>query len=87
MNCAETRGLSAAAALLCVRARQFDWDDHVFRSPAPRLADCRRLYLRDYEVHINIGAFEHEKRGEQRVVINIDLFVRSRCPPRRRPAA
>ncbi|MCR4468395.1 dihydroneopterin aldolase [Burkholderia sp. SCN-KJ] len=41
----------------------------------PRLADCRRLYLRDYEVHINIGAFEHEKRGEQRVVINIDLFV------------
>ncbi|MEK7989351.1 dihydroneopterin aldolase, partial [Burkholderia contaminans] len=34
----------------------------------PRLADCRRLYLRDYEVHINIGAFEHEKRGEQRVV-------------------
>ena len=58
-----------------MRARQFDWDDHVFRSPAPRLADCRRLYLRDYEVHINIGAFEHEKRGEQRVVINIDLFV------------
>ena len=41
----------------------------------PRLADCRRLYLRDYEVHMKIGAFEHEKRGEQRVVINIDLFV------------
>jgi dihydroneopterin aldolase len=37
--------------------------------------DCRRLFLRDYEVHINIGAFEHEKRGEQRVVINVDLFV------------
>ncbi|AOJ03123.1 diguanylate cyclase [Burkholderia mayonis] len=41
----------------------------------PRLADCRRLYLRDYEVYMNIGAFEHEKRGEQRVVINVDLFV------------
>ncbi|AOK28112.1 MULTISPECIES: dihydroneopterin aldolase [Burkholderia] len=41
----------------------------------PRLADCRRLYLRNYEVYINIGAFEHEKRGEQRVVINVDVFV------------
>ncbi|AYX08585.1 dihydroneopterin aldolase [Burkholderia pseudomallei] len=41
----------------------------------PRLADCRRLYLRNHEVYMNIGAFEHEKRGEQRVVINVDLFV------------
>jgi len=41
----------------------------------PRLADCRRLFLRNYEVHINIGVHEFEKRGEQRVVINVDLFV------------
>ena len=41
----------------------------------PRLRDCRRLFLRDHEVYINIGAFDHEKRHEQRVVINIDLFV------------
>ncbi|GLZ17908.1 dihydroneopterin aldolase [Burkholderia plantarii] len=41
----------------------------------PRLADCRRLYLRDHEVSMRIGAFEHEKRGEQRVVVNIDVFV------------
>jgi 7,8-dihydroneopterin aldolase/epimerase/oxygenase len=41
----------------------------------PRLSDCRRLFLRDHEVYINIGAFDHEKRHEQRVVINIDLFV------------
>jgi len=41
----------------------------------PRLADCRRLFLRDYEVHINIGVHDFEKRGEQRVVINVDLFV------------
>ncbi|AGK46353.1 dihydroneopterin aldolase family protein [Burkholderia thailandensis MSMB121] len=41
----------------------------------PRLADCRRLYLRNHEVYMNIGAFEHEKRGEQCVVINVDLFV------------
>jgi len=41
----------------------------------PRLADCRRLFLRDYEVHINIGVHDFEKRGEQRVVIND--FMRS----------
>jgi len=41
----------------------------------PRLADCRRLFLRNYEVFINIGVHEFEKRGEQRVVINVELFV------------
>ncbi len=41
----------------------------------PKLADCRRLFLRDYEVRINIGVHEFEKRGEQRVLINVDLFV------------
>ncbi|HWT35724.1 MAG TPA: dihydroneopterin aldolase [Paraburkholderia sp.] len=41
----------------------------------PRLADCRRLFLRNYEVHINIGVHAFEKRGEQRVVINVELFV------------
>ena len=41
----------------------------------PRLADCRRLFLRDYEVWINIGVHDFEKRGEQRVVINVDLYV------------
>lgn len=41
----------------------------------PELADCRRLFLRDYEVWINIGVHDFEKRGEQRVVINVDLFV------------
>jgi dihydroneopterin aldolase len=41
----------------------------------PRLMDCRRLFLRDYEVWINIGVHEAEKTGEQRVLINVDLFV------------
>lgn len=41
----------------------------------PSLQDCRRLFLRDYEVRINIGVHDHEKRGEQRVLINVDLFV------------
>ncbi|MFT3953376.1 MAG: dihydroneopterin aldolase [Piscinibacter sp.] len=41
----------------------------------PRLLDCRRLFLRDYEVRMNIGAHDFEKRGEQRVLINVELYV------------
>lgn len=41
----------------------------------PGLSNCRRLFLRNYEVQINIGAYEFEKKGEQRVLINVDLFV------------
>ena len=40
-----------------------------------RLIDCRRLFLRDYEIWINIGVHDFEKRGEQRVLINVDLYV------------
>ena len=40
-----------------------------------RLMDCRRLFLRDYEVWINIGVHDFEKKGEQRVKINVDLYV------------
>ncbi|HJV50768.1 MAG TPA: dihydroneopterin aldolase [Noviherbaspirillum sp.] len=41
----------------------------------PRLADCRRLFLRNYEVMINIGVHDFEKKGEQRVLVNVDLFI------------
>ena len=41
----------------------------------PCLMDCRRLFLRDYEVFINIGVHAFEKTGEQRVVINVDLYI------------
>ena len=41
----------------------------------PLLADCRRLFLRNYEVWINIGVHDFEKKGEQRVLINVDLYV------------
>ena len=37
----------------------------------PSLMDCRRLFLRDYEVWINIGVHDFEKKGEQRVLINV----------------
>jgi dihydroneopterin aldolase len=41
----------------------------------PALLHCRRLFLRNYAVWINIGVHDFEKKGEQRVVINVDLFV------------
>lgn len=41
----------------------------------PVLRECRRLFLRNYEVQINIGVHEFEKKGEQRVLINVDLFI------------
>jgi dihydroneopterin aldolase len=41
----------------------------------PRLSDCRRLFLSNYEVMINIGVHDFEKKGEQRVLINVDLYI------------
>ncbi|MBK6472792.1 MAG: dihydroneopterin aldolase [Betaproteobacteria bacterium] len=41
----------------------------------PSLMDCRRLFLRNYAVWINIGVHDFEKRGEQRVLINVDLYI------------
>lgn len=39
------------------------------------MLNCRKLFLRNYEVRINIGVHEFEKRAEQRVLINIDLYI------------
>ncbi len=41
----------------------------------PALSDCRRLFLRNYEVMSNIGVHDFEKQGEQRVLFNVDLFI------------
>ncbi len=41
----------------------------------PSLAGCRRLFLSNYEVMINIGVHDFEKKGEQRVLINVDLYI------------
>ena len=41
----------------------------------PSLMDCRRLFLRDYNLSMNIGVHAFEKTGEQRVVINVDLYI------------
>lgn len=40
-----------------------------------RLADCRRIFLRNHVVDANIGIHAHELSGSQKLVLNIDLFV------------
>lgn len=40
-----------------------------------RLADCRRIFLRNYTVNLLIGAYDDEKKAAQQVLINVDLFV------------
>ena len=47
----------------------------MFSLSHPELSNCRRLFLRNYEVLINIGVHEFEKKGEQRILINVDLFI------------
>ena len=41
----------------------------------PRLMDCRRLFLRDFAVQIQIGVHDFEKQAPQRVLFNVDLYV------------
>jgi len=41
----------------------------------PRLADCRRIFLREVLLDANIGIHESERRGRQRLVINVDVYV------------
>jgi len=41
----------------------------------PRLADCRRLFLRNYVIDANIGIHAFEKAGAQRLALNVDLYV------------
>ena len=39
------------------------------------LTHCRRLFLKAFEINMNIGVHDFEKKGEQRVIVNIDLYV------------
>ena len=41
----------------------------------PQLTDCRRLFLRDYQVMSKIGVHDFEKKAAQRVLFNVDLFI------------
>jgi dihydroneopterin aldolase len=41
----------------------------------PKLSDCRRLFLRNYQVMSNIGVHDFEKISEQRVLFNVEIFI------------
>jgi dihydroneopterin aldolase len=41
----------------------------------PRLAGCRRIFLREVVLDANIGVHAFERQGSQRLVINVDLFA------------
>ncbi|MBV8208943.1 MAG: dihydroneopterin aldolase [Burkholderiaceae bacterium] len=41
----------------------------------PRLAHCRRIYLREALFDANIGVYDREHAGAQRLIVSIDLFV------------
>jgi dihydroneopterin aldolase len=42
---------------------------------AEALLDCRRLFLRDYMVQVDIGVHDFEKLGPQRLCFNVELYV------------
>lgn len=41
----------------------------------PRLADCRRIFVRHFELEVSIGFYDIEKTRRQRVLLDIDVFV------------
>ena len=50
--------------------------------PTGDLAECRRMFLKNYEISMNIGVHDFEKKGEQRVIVNIDVYVKlGDCTP------
>ncbi|HEX4843043.1 MAG TPA: dihydroneopterin aldolase [Limnobacter sp.] len=47
----------------------------------PRLADCRRVFIRDFDVSAAIGVFPQELGRTQAVRINIDFWVKCAATP------
>lgn len=46
------------------------------RDPLSRLTlECRRIFLRDHVISVQIGAHDFEKAQAQRVIFNVELFV------------
>lgn len=41
----------------------------------PRLAGCRRIFLRNCALSAHIGAYDHEKQAAQRLLVNADVYV------------
>lgn len=50
----------------------------------PRFADCRRVFIRDFDVSAAIGVFPQELGRTQAVRINIDFWVKCASTPSER---
>ena len=44
-------------------------------SVLPELRDCRRLFLMDHDIPVQIGVHDFERNGAQRLLFNVDLWV------------
>ena len=40
-----------------------------------KLTDCRRLFLRNFEVPVKIGVDDAEKLAAQRMFVNVDVYI------------
>lgn len=45
----------------------------------PELRHCRRIFLKDIQRDIFIGAYEHEKHAPQPVLLNIEVYVQTQA--------
>ncbi|WP_404325521.1 dihydroneopterin aldolase [Aerophototrophica crusticola] len=45
-----------------------------------RWGEVRAIYLRDFALKVNIGIHDFEKRGPQRILVNIELFLKPESP-------
>jgi dihydroneopterin aldolase len=41
----------------------------------PRLEHCRRVFIRNYRLHMQIGIYPHEQDRQQNVLVNIEFWV------------
>ena len=39
------------------------------------LRDCRRLFLRGFELKVNIGIHDFEKNDAQRMLFDVDIYI------------
>lgn len=41
----------------------------------PKLADCRRVFIKNYRLDMQIGIYPHEQNKNQYVLVNIEFWV------------
>ena len=47
----------------------------VKQSDISKLANSRRIFLKNFNVFISMGVHDFEKQARQRVIVNVDLYI------------